>query len=127
MKALREGAARRAVAATRYPPEGMRGVSVSQRSNRYGTVANYFQEANQHMCVVVQIESRAGVAAIAEIAVDVAAWERVEKIQVGIPNGRCHDAVGTNAKFRSGARIRCAVGFDASRLPVERDIRWAKG
>jgi 2-dehydro-3-deoxyglucarate aldolase len=58
----------RCVAATRYPPEGMRGVSVSQRSNRYGTVANYFQEANQHMCVAVQIESRAGVAAISEIA-----------------------------------------------------------
>jgi 2-dehydro-3-deoxyglucarate aldolase len=60
--------AQRCVAATRYPPEGMRGVSVSQRSNRYGTVANYFQEANQHMCVAVQIESRAGVAAISEIA-----------------------------------------------------------
>jgi 2-dehydro-3-deoxyglucarate aldolase len=60
--------ARKAVAATRYPPEGMRGVSVSQRSNRYGTVANYFQEANQHMCVAVQIESREAVAATSEIA-----------------------------------------------------------
>jgi 2-dehydro-3-deoxyglucarate aldolase len=57
-----------AVAATRYPPQGMRGVSVSQRSNRYGTVPNYFQEANQHMCVVVQIESRDGVAASGDIA-----------------------------------------------------------
>ena len=57
-----------AVAATRYPPQGMRGVSVSQRSNRYGTVPNYFQEANQHMCVVVQIESREGVAASGDIA-----------------------------------------------------------
>lgn len=60
--------AKRAVAATRYPPEGIRGVSVSQRSNRYGTIANYFQEANQHMCVAVQIESRAAVAATAAIA-----------------------------------------------------------
>ena len=60
--------ARQAVAATRYPPEGMRGVSVAQRSNRYGTVANYFQEANRHMCVAVQIESRQAVAACAEIA-----------------------------------------------------------
>src|SRR5215468_8484025 len=33
--------ARRAVGATRYPPQGFRGVSVSQRSNRYGTVPNY--------------------------------------------------------------------------------------
>ena len=30
--------AQRAVAATRYPPAGVRGVSVSQRNNRYGTV-----------------------------------------------------------------------------------------
>jgi 2-dehydro-3-deoxyglucarate aldolase len=60
--------ARRAVAATRYPPEGIRGVSVAQRSNRYGAIPNYLQEANQHMCVAVQIESREGVAAAGEIA-----------------------------------------------------------
>jgi 2-dehydro-3-deoxyglucarate aldolase len=57
-----------AVAATRYPPQGMRGVSVSQRSNRYGTVADYFKGANDQMCVMVQIESVAGVAAARAIA-----------------------------------------------------------
>jgi 2-dehydro-3-deoxyglucarate aldolase len=57
-----------AVAATRYPPEGIRGVSVSQRSNRYGTVPNYFQEINRHITMAVQIESPQGVAAAAEIA-----------------------------------------------------------
>ncbi|OIN93629.1 MAG: 2-dehydro-3-deoxyglucarate aldolase [Comamonadaceae bacterium CG1_02_60_18] len=61
--------AARAVAATRYPPQGMRGVSVSQRSNRYGTVADYFTGANAQMCVMVQIESAKGVAAAADIAV----------------------------------------------------------
>jgi 2-dehydro-3-deoxyglucarate aldolase len=60
--------AARAVAATRYPPEGVRGVSISQRSNRYGTVLNYFQEINRHTSVSVQIESPQGVAAAAEIA-----------------------------------------------------------
>ena len=60
--------ATKAVAATRYPPEGIRGVSVSQRSNRYGTVANYFQEVNQHMCVAVQIESREAEEATSDIA-----------------------------------------------------------
>ncbi|MDQ3059661.1 MAG: 2-dehydro-3-deoxyglucarate aldolase [Pseudomonadota bacterium] len=60
--------ARRAVAATRYPPQGVRGVSVSQRSNRYATVADYFQSVNEHICVMVQIESLAGVAAAREIA-----------------------------------------------------------
>ncbi|MDB5816477.1 MAG: 2-dehydro-3-deoxyglucarate aldolase [Rhizobacter sp.] len=60
--------ARRAVAATRYPPAGVRGVSVSQRSNRYGSVEGYFSKINDHIAVVVQIESRTGVAAAAEIA-----------------------------------------------------------
>ena len=58
-----------AVAATRYPPQGFRGVSVSQRSNRYGTVPDYFKSINEHICVMVQIESRAGVAAARDIAV----------------------------------------------------------
>ena len=60
--------ARSAVAATRYPPHGVRGVSVSQRSNRYGSVPDYFAKINDEIAVVVQIESRAGVAATAEIA-----------------------------------------------------------
>ena len=34
-------AARAAVAATRYPPQGIRGVSVSQRGNRYGAIKDY--------------------------------------------------------------------------------------
>ena len=58
----------RAVRATRYPPQGVRGVSVSQRSNRYGTVPDYFKTINDHICVMVQIESRAGVAATKAIA-----------------------------------------------------------
>ena len=60
--------ARRAVAATRYPPAGVRGVSVSQRNNRYGTVPNYYATVNENICVLVQIESRSGVAAIDAIA-----------------------------------------------------------
>ena len=60
--------AQRAVAATRYPPAGVRGVSVSQRSNRYGSVADYFKVVNDNIAVMLQIESRAGVAAAAAIA-----------------------------------------------------------
>ena len=71
--------ARSAVSATRYPPQGIRGVSVSQRSNRYGTVPDYFKNVNQHICVMVQIESRAGVAAVK----DIAAVEGVDCIFVG--------------------------------------------
>lgn len=71
--------AKRAVAATRYPPMGIRGVSVSQRSNRYGTVPDYFKSINDHICVMLQIESRAGVAAAREIA----ALDGVDCIFVG--------------------------------------------
>ena len=71
--------AKRAVSATRYPPQGIRGVSVSQRSNRYGSVPDYFKSINEHICVMVQIESRAGVAA----ARDIAALDGVDGIFVG--------------------------------------------
>src|SRR5262245_50167627 len=47
--------ARRAVAATRYPPQGIRGVASTTRANRYGRVKDYFRKANDEMCVVVQI------------------------------------------------------------------------
>ena len=71
--------AKRAVAYTRYPPDGVRGVSVSQRSNRFGTVADYFRDVNAQICVLVQIENRAGLAAAAEIA----AVDGVDGIFVG--------------------------------------------
>ncbi len=60
--------ARRAVAATRYPPQGVRGVSVSQRSNRYATVPGYFEGINEQICIAVQIESAKAVSQVAEIA-----------------------------------------------------------
>ena len=59
--------ARRAVAATRYPPEGVRGVSVAQRSNRYNTVPDYLKIINENITVIIQIENHAGVEAIDEI------------------------------------------------------------
>ena len=59
--------AKRAVAATRYPPEGVRGVSVAQRSNRYGTVKDYLKIINDNITVMVQIENRTGIAALDEI------------------------------------------------------------
>lgn len=63
-----EAEARHAVAATRYPPAGIRGVSVSMRNNRYGTVPDYLATVNDNICVLVQIESHKGVDAIDAIA-----------------------------------------------------------
>lgn len=53
--------AERAVASTRYPPAGIRGVSVSHRSNMFGTVPDYFTRINDNIAVMVQIESQQGV------------------------------------------------------------------
>jgi 2-dehydro-3-deoxyglucarate aldolase len=60
--------ARRAVAATRYPPAGIRGVSISQRQNRYGTQPDYLARINDNIAVMVQIEGQAGLEAVDAIA-----------------------------------------------------------
>jgi 4-hydroxy-2-oxoheptanedioate aldolase len=49
--------AKRAVAHTRYPPEGVRGVAAVHRGSRYGNVANYTKTAASELCVIVQIET----------------------------------------------------------------------
>jgi 2-dehydro-3-deoxyglucarate aldolase len=60
--------AQRAVQATRYPPDGFRGVGTAHRGNKFGFDTDYFKTINQNICVTVQIESRAGVEAAAAIA-----------------------------------------------------------
>jgi 4-hydroxy-2-oxoheptanedioate aldolase len=60
--------AARAVAAVRYPPRGVRGVASTHRANRYGRVDDYFARADAEMCVLVQLETRAAVDALEEIA-----------------------------------------------------------
>jgi 2-dehydro-3-deoxyglucarate aldolase len=42
-----------AVAATRYPPKGIRGVSAYQRNNGYGRVEQYFDFIDDNITVVV--------------------------------------------------------------------------
>ena len=49
--------AKRAVASTRYPPAGVRGVAAMHRGSRYGTVPNYQKRAHEEICVIVQIET----------------------------------------------------------------------
>jgi 4-hydroxy-2-oxoheptanedioate aldolase len=50
--------AKRAVASTRYPPQGIRGVSVAARASRYGRTPGYLGKANAEICVLVQVETR---------------------------------------------------------------------
>lgn len=119
--------ARRAVAATRYPPQGVRGVSVSQRSNRYGTVPGYFTGINDQVCVIVQIESRAGLAAAAEIA----AVDGIDCLFVG-PSDLAAGLGHLGNANHPDVQAAIAAIFDAARkhgkpigilAPVEADAR----
>jgi 4-hydroxy-2-oxoheptanedioate aldolase len=53
-----EAEAKSAVAHTRYPPEGVRGVAGSTRANRFGRVKDYARRASEELCVLVQVETR---------------------------------------------------------------------
>ena len=50
--------AEQAVAATRYPPHGIRGVAGSTRATRYGRVDNYADGCEKELVVVVQLETK---------------------------------------------------------------------
>jgi 2-keto-3-deoxy-L-rhamnonate aldolase RhmA len=47
-----------AVAATRYPPHGVRGVAAVLRGNRYGRIPDYHAKIAAELCVLVQIETQ---------------------------------------------------------------------
>ena len=57
------------VRAVRYPPHGIRGVGAGLgRASDFNRIPDYLATANDEICLIVQIESRAGLAAIDEIA-----------------------------------------------------------
>jgi 4-hydroxy-2-oxoheptanedioate aldolase len=60
--------ARRAVAACRYPPAGIRGITTSGRGSHYGRVADYLKKADAEICVLLQVETGEALARIEEIA-----------------------------------------------------------
>jgi len=50
--------ARSAVAHTRYPPGGVRGVAGTTRATRFGRVKEYAHRAHEEICVLVQVETQ---------------------------------------------------------------------
>jgi len=73
------GEAAAAVAATRYPPAGVRGIASTTRANRFGRVPDYARRAAEEICVLVQVETRQAVDNLA----DIAAVEGVDGIFIG--------------------------------------------
>lgn len=72
--------ARNLVKAMRYPPHGIRGVGGGlTRATRWDAVPDYLKSADQQLCLIVQVESRAGVENVEEIA----AVEGVDAVFIG--------------------------------------------
>jgi 4-hydroxy-2-oxoheptanedioate aldolase len=63
--------ARAAVAHTRYPPNGVRGVAGTTRATRFGRIKDYARRAHDEICLLVQVETQAALDSIEAIcAVD---------------------------------------------------------
>ncbi|MEI5665910.1 4-hydroxy-2-oxoheptanedioate aldolase [Bosea sp. CCNWLW174] len=60
--------ARAAVAAMRYAPDGVRGVSGLTRATRFGRVAGYARKAAEELCLLVQVETGEALDRLEEIA-----------------------------------------------------------
>ncbi|SFG40153.1 2,4-dihydroxyhept-2-enedioate aldolase [Palleronia marisminoris] len=60
--------AREAVRSVLYPPQGARGVgAMLARASGYGSVPDYLATADDEICLLLQVESRAGLAALDDI------------------------------------------------------------
>jgi 4-hydroxy-2-oxoheptanedioate aldolase len=119
--------AARAVAATRYPPRGVRGVASVHRANRYGRVAEYYARSDDQMCVLVQLETRGALEALEAIA----AVEGVDGLFVGPsdlaaslghPGNNAHPDV--RRTIEAACRRARALGKPIGILaPIEADAR----
>lgn len=57
-----------AVASTRYPPRGMRGVSGSMRGNKFGRIKDYTRRVEDETTVILQLETAEALSRAEEIA-----------------------------------------------------------
>jgi 4-hydroxy-2-oxoheptanedioate aldolase len=71
--------ARAAVAAMRYPPDGIRGVSGLTRATRFGRIPGYGKRAAEELCLLVQVETREALDQLEAIA----AVEGVDGVFIG--------------------------------------------
>ncbi len=60
--------AEKAVAATRYPPRGIRGVSLATRANAFARNTDYFEKVEEETTVLLQLETRQALGSALDIA-----------------------------------------------------------
>ena len=121
--------AREAVASVRYPPVGARGAAGATRANAFGREPGYWAEADERICLVVQVETAAAI----EAASDIAAVDGVDVVFVGpgdlaadlgVIHDRQHDSV-RRALERALAKITAAgkpAGVMAGSIREARDL-----
>lgn len=117
--------ARSAVQASRYAPEGSRGLGAGH-ATRYGTnLQSYFAEANSRTAVIATIETAAGVENAAEIArVDgldaIVVGTGDLSIDLGVPldtqNPRVTEAIARVAEAGREADVRTGIGCSPARV-----------
>lgn len=117
--------ARAAVAATRYPPEGVRGVAGQTRATRFGRVDHYGRGAAAEICLLVQVET---VQALTELEA-IAAIDGIDGIFIGPADlaasmghiGELGSTVVKSAVEDALKRI-CATGKPAGVLSADADF-----
>lgn len=121
--------AEQAVRSCRYPPRGLRGVSLAQRANGFGAAADYLDRVEDEICVLVQIETRAAL----ERAGEIAAVEGVDGVffgpadisaDLGLIGQPMHETVAD--AIRAGGEAVAAAGKPAGILVPNADLarRW---
>ena len=119
--------AKNAVAATRYPPAGVRGVAGTTRATRFGRVQGYAKKAHEEICVLVQVETREGLDNIEAIC----AVDGVDGVFIGPAD--LHASLGHTGETANPAvvpvmeeamrRIRKAGRAPGYLSPVEADAK----
>jgi 4-hydroxy-2-oxoheptanedioate aldolase len=120
--------AARAVAATRYPPAGIRGVgSALARASRWSQVSDYLSGCERDICVLVQVESVLGMDNLPAIA----ATEGVEGVffgpadlaaSMGLLGNTTHPQV--QDAITAGIRTVRSAGKAAGVLSADPAIAW---
>ena len=123
--------AKAAVANTRYPPAGVRGVAGTTRATRFGRIKDYAKRAHEELCVLVQLETKPALDEIEKVA----AIDGVDGIFIGPAD--LHASMGYAGETANAAvmpliedamrRIRRAGKAPGYLSPVEADAKRMLG
>ncbi|WP_298906706.1 HpcH/HpaI aldolase/citrate lyase family protein [uncultured Aliiroseovarius sp.] len=125
--------ARQMVAATRYAPEGRRGMGAAvARASGWGRVADYGANINDEICLIVQAETRVAMANLDEIAAvdgvdcvfigpaDLSA-DMGHRGNPGHPDVKAAIAEGV-AKIRAAGKAAGILHYDSTNFAYYRDL-----